>query len=295
MPKSHHNPLFPYTPSKAPELDLHNSPRLENLIREGKLYITLQDAIALALENNLDIAYARYYAPLAQTDILRTKAGSPAQGVNASVTQSTQGGFSGSSGGGGGGGASAAAGAGGIVTSTLGAGANVPSFDPSLTFQGYVDHTVVQEANQFLVGVPILKTNTIKVLSTYNQSFALGTNVQVNYLGERVTSNSPYNAINPDLYSNFCGANRPAPARRIRLLLQRALHPHRQDATPRSPTSSLSSRSLPPSPRSKISTGISSIPIRTSRSRSAPSASPTRLCPTIRSSSTSRPSPPCRS
>lgn len=202
MPKSHFNPLFPYRPSKAPELDLHNSPRLENLIRDGKLYITLQDAIALALENNLDIAYARYYAPLAQTDVLRTKSGSPAQGVNASVTQSTQGGFSGSSGGGGGG-ASAAAGAGGIVTSTLGAGANVPSFDPNLTFQGYVDHTVVQEANQFLVGVPVLKTNTIKVLSTYSQSFALGTNVQVNYLGERQTSNSPYNAINPDLYSNF--------------------------------------------------------------------------------------------
>jgi outer membrane protein TolC len=202
MPKSHHNPLFPYLPSKAPELDLHNSPRLENLIREGKLYISLQDAIALAIENNLDIAYARYYAPLAQTDILRTKAGSQANGVNASVVQSTQGGFSGSSGGGGGGG-SAAAGAGGIVTSTLGAGAAVPSFDPYLTFQGYVDHTVVQEANEFLVGTPVLKTNTIKVLSSYSQSFALGTNVQVNYLGERVTSNSPYNAINPDLYSNF--------------------------------------------------------------------------------------------
>jgi len=203
MPKSHLNPLFPYRPSKAPELDLHNSPRLENLLRDGKLYITLQDAIALALENNLDIAYARYYAPLAQTDVLRTKSGSPAQGVNASVVQSTQGGFSGSSGGGGGGGASAAAGAGGIVTSTLGAGAAVPSFDPFLTFQGYVDHTVVQEANQFLVGVPTLRTNTIKVLSSYTQSFALGTNVQVQYLGQRQTSNSPYNAINPDLYSNF--------------------------------------------------------------------------------------------
>jgi outer membrane protein TolC len=203
MPKAHHNPLFTYMPSKAPELDLHNSPRLENLIREGKLYISLQDAIALSIENNLDIAYARYYAPLAQTDILRTKSGSPAQGVNASVSQSTQGGFSASSGGGGGGGGSAAAGAGGLVTSTLGAGASVPSFDPYLTFQGYVDHTVVQEANQFLVGVPVLKTNTIKVLSSYTQSFALGTNVQVNYLGERQTSNSPYNAINPDLYSNF--------------------------------------------------------------------------------------------
>ena len=62
MPHSH-SPLFPYMPSRAPELDLHNSARLENLIRDGKLYISLQDAIALALENNLDIAYARYYVP----------------------------------------------------------------------------------------------------------------------------------------------------------------------------------------------------------------------------------------
>lgn len=195
------NPLSHYMPATVPDVNLSNSPRLENLIREGKLYISLQDAIALSIENNLDIAYARYYAPLAQTDIQRTKSGSQANGVNASVVQSTQGGFSASSGGGGG--ASAAAGAGGIVTSTLGAGAAVPSFDPYLTFQGYVDHTVIQEANEFLVGVPTLRTNTIKVLSNYSQSFALGTNVQVNYLGERVTSNSPYNAINPDLYSNF--------------------------------------------------------------------------------------------
>ncbi len=202
MPRSH-NPLAPYRPSTAPPLNLFNSPRLENLIREGKLYISLQDAIALALENNLDIAYARYYAPLAQTDILSTKSGAPTRGVNASVVQSTQGGFSGSSGGGGGGGASAAAGSGGIVTSTLGAGAAVPSFDPLLTFRGFVDHTVTQEVNAFNVGTPTLKTNTIEALSNYSQSFALGTNVSVQYQGERLATNSPYFAVNPELFSSF--------------------------------------------------------------------------------------------
>ncbi|MGC2582069.1 MAG: hypothetical protein WA399_08220, partial [Acidobacteriaceae bacterium] len=50
IPRSH-NPLSPYRPSTAPPLDLHNSPRLEDLIRDGKLYITLQDAISLAIEN----------------------------------------------------------------------------------------------------------------------------------------------------------------------------------------------------------------------------------------------------
>jgi outer membrane protein TolC len=203
LPRAHHNPLFAYRPSTAPELNLTNSPRLESLIRDGKLYISLNDAIALAIENNLDIAYFRYNFPIAQTDIQRTKSGGFANGVNTAVSQSTQGGFSSSSGGGGGGGVGFSAGNGGIVTSTLGAGTSVPSFDPFLTFKGSVDHTVTQEANQFLVGTPILKTNTIQGQANYSQSFPLGTNIYAQFLGQRITSNSPYNAVNPQLYSNF--------------------------------------------------------------------------------------------
>jgi len=99
LPHSH-NPLAPYMPSDAPALDLANSPRLESLIRDGKLYISLRDAIAVAIENNLDLAYFRYNFPIAQTDIQRTKAGSPANGVNTAIVQSTQGGFAASTGGG---------------------------------------------------------------------------------------------------------------------------------------------------------------------------------------------------
>jgi outer membrane protein TolC len=205
LPHSH-SPLSPYRPSTAPPLDLHNSPRLENLIRDGKLYISMQDAIALAIENNLDLAYFRYNIPIAQTDILRTKSGAFANGVNTGIVQSTQGGIGGAAataGGGGGGGASAAAGAGGLVQSTLGQGAVIPAFDPYLTFKGYVDHTTVQEANEFLVGTPVLKTNTILGEASYSQSFHLGTNLSAQYLGQRLASNEPYNGINPELYSNF--------------------------------------------------------------------------------------------
>jgi outer membrane protein TolC len=203
MPHSH-NPFAPYLPSTAPELDMSNSPRLQNLIRDGKIYLSLRDAIEVAIENNLDLAYFRYNFPIAQTDILRTKAGSPSNGVNTAIVQGTQGGFATSTGGGGGSsGSGFSAGNGGIVTSTLGAGTAVSSFDPFLTFQGYVDHTVAQQANQFLNGVPVLKTNTIEVLSSYSQSFPIGTGVQVNYLGQRVASNTPYNGINPELYSRF--------------------------------------------------------------------------------------------
>ncbi|HEY3628587.1 MAG TPA: TolC family protein [Terracidiphilus sp.] len=197
-------PFSPYFPSDVAPLDLTNSPRMQNLIREGKLYLSLHDAIALAIENNLDLAYFRYNFPIAQTDYRRTKAGGSANGVNTSIVQSsTQGGFGGSSGGGGASSGSGAAGAGGIVTSTLGAGTAIPSFDPFLNFKGFVDHNVTQEANQSQVGVPLFKENTIEALVYYTQSFPLGTNVTVNYQGQRLANNSPYFAINPELFSNF--------------------------------------------------------------------------------------------
>lgn len=198
------NPFSAYEPATAPPLNLQNSPRLENLIREGKLYISLQDAIALAIENNLDLASFRYNFPIAQTDLLRTKAGGQVRGVNAAVVQSTQGGFSGNGGGGGGSaGGSAAAGAGGIVQSTLGAGTNVESFDPFLNFKGFDDHSVIQEVNPANIGVPIFRENTIQGQAQFAQSFPIGTDLTVNYLGNRLTANSPYFATNPTLNSSF--------------------------------------------------------------------------------------------
>ncbi|HEY2858318.1 MAG TPA: TolC family protein [Terracidiphilus sp.] len=199
-------PFAAYRPSDAPPLDLTNSPRLQSLIREGKLYVSLHDAIALAIENNLDLAYFRYNFPVAQTDVARTKAGGLAQGVNTGIVQSsTQGGFGGGGSGGGGGttSGSGAAGAGGIVTSTLGAGTSVASFDPYLTFKGYVDHTTVQETNSSQTGVATFKQNQIQGQGSYSQAFPLGTGVNVVYLGQRNANNSPYEAINPNLYSNL--------------------------------------------------------------------------------------------
>lgn len=202
LPKSH-NPISPYMPSMPPPLQLENSPRLQTLIRDGRLYISLNDAIALAIENNLDIAYFRYNFPIGQMDLLRTKAGGFANGINTALQQSsTQGGFgtasAGSAGAASGG---AAAGAGGIVSSTLGQGAAVPSFDPFLNFQGFVDHTVQVLENPFQYGVPVLEQNTIQAQANYTQNFALGTGIQVNYLGQRLANNIPYDNINPALNS----------------------------------------------------------------------------------------------
>src|ERR1700746_1669042 len=91
MPHSY-NPLNPYTPDKVPAPALANSSRIDQLVRDGKLYLTLKDAIALALEHNLDLAIARYNIPIADTDLLRTKAGGFFRGVNTGVVQGTPGG-----------------------------------------------------------------------------------------------------------------------------------------------------------------------------------------------------------
>ena len=199
------NPFDAYRASTVPSLNLTNSPRLEALERDGKLYLSLKDAIALAIENNLDLAYFRYNMPIAQADLARTKAGGQANGVNTGIAQGTQGGFS-SSGVGGGGGSSSgatAAGAGGIVTSTLGSGAPINSFDPLVTVQGLVDHTTLVQINTVNYGVPVLKQNTIELLSSYSQAYPLGTNFTVTDFGYRSTTNSVYNILSPQLTANF--------------------------------------------------------------------------------------------
>ncbi|MGA7521352.1 MAG: TolC family protein [Acidobacteriaceae bacterium] len=196
LPHSH-NPLSPYRPSTVPPVDLHNSPRLEDLIRDGKLYLSLQDAIALAIENNLDLASFRYNLPTAATDLARTKAGGVSLGVNTNVVSplgasgpSTPGGGIVSSGAG-------AAGQGGLVQSTLGEGTYVNPFDPVFTVKGLVDHTKTQEFNPFLYGVPLLETNTIGYTTQYTEYFPTGTGIQWTLNGQRQTSNSPLNIVDP--------------------------------------------------------------------------------------------------
>ena len=148
MPKSH-NPLKAYLPDEVPEPVLTNSPRLAQLVRDGQLQLSLKDAIDLALENNLDLAIARYNLPIANTDILRTQAGGFFRGVNTGVVQGTPGGGVGGfgtgapgagAGGTTGGAGGAGAGASGLVQSTLGAGTLVSSYDPILNLTGGEEH-----------------------------------------------------------------------------------------------------------------------------------------------------------
>jgi outer membrane protein TolC len=203
LPKSR-NPISAYLPSTVPEPDLTNSPRIDQLIRGGKLYLSIRNAIELALENNLDLAIARYNMPIADTDILRTQAGGSVRGVNTGVVQTTQsGGASGGAGAGAGGtsggAGGAGSGAGGLVQSTLGQGSQVSSFDPSIVATANLEHTAEPVYNLQEYGVPNLKFNTINLNGGFAQAFATGTSTQFQWTNQRQTINSPYYALTPAL------------------------------------------------------------------------------------------------
>jgi outer membrane protein TolC len=207
MPKSH-NPLGAYEPSRVPEPQLSNSPLLNQLVRDGKLYLSLKDAIRLALEDNLDIAIARYNLPIADTDILRTQAGGVFRGVNTGVVQGTPGGGVGGFGAGApgagaggttGGAGGAGAGASGLVQSTLGAGTPVASYDPAIIGTIGAEHQTTPLASLQVYGVPLLQLNTGQANVGFSQAFATGTSISFAFNNYRQSTNSPFFNLSPSL------------------------------------------------------------------------------------------------
>jgi outer membrane protein TolC len=208
MLHSSKNPFDTYRGKTAPEPNMANSARMDSLVRDGKLYLSLRDAIDLALENNLDLVIARFNLPIAQTDILRTKAGGFSRGVNTGVVSGTPGGGGGGGGAGtGAGGTSsgaggAGAGSSGLVQSTLGTGTAVSSYDPYIQAMSYVDHTSQLLPNRQIFGVPVYHVNEILGNISYYQSFPTGTYFEADWNNNRQTSNSPNNSLNPQLFSS---------------------------------------------------------------------------------------------
>jgi outer membrane protein len=209
-PVSHFpNPIGPYTPRYLAAPNLANTGRIDQLMRDGKLYLSLDDAIALALENNLDIAISRYNLSIADTDILRAKAGAATLGVNSGVVQNTPGGGVGGLGGQVGSGTGgttlgaggAGAGAGGLVGSTLGFGPQITSFDPIVTGTFQEDHNTQKTSSSF--SVPLQLQNTGTVDFAYNQGFQWGTNLSVGFNNNRASTNNIFAGLSPQINSNF--------------------------------------------------------------------------------------------
>ena len=197
-----HDPFKTYVPVNVPKLSLSNSPRLDECIHDGKLYLSIDDAIDLALENNLDIAVSRYDLPIANMDVLRSAAGGIILGVPAPV-QNTLGGASASSAVSSVSSSSAAGGQGGLVQSTAGLGILVPSFDPWIYATVSTEHNTTPQSNTVTSGVQSLKTNTILGNLSYQQSFPTGTYVEFDLDQSRQTVNSTFQQLNPTLTAYY--------------------------------------------------------------------------------------------
>jgi outer membrane protein len=201
------NPIAPYTPREIAPPDLTNSPKIDQLMRDGKIYLSMDDAVVLALENNLDIAIQRYNLGIADTDVLRAKSGANQfLGVNSGLVQNTPGGgvggLSGTVGSGPGG---TSAGTGGIgagslgLTSTEGLGPTITSFDPIVSGTLQFDHA------RFIPTSPFAGTaqNTTTGNFSYQQGFQWGTNMAVGFTNSRTTTNSAFTTVSPALNSGF--------------------------------------------------------------------------------------------
>ncbi len=227
--------LQPYTARQLAPPNLGNSPRIDTLMRDGKIYLSIDDAVALALENNLDLDIARYNLNIAEADLLRAKSGASILGVNTGIVQNTPGGGVGGLGGtvgsGTGGTTVAAGGAGtgtnGLVSSTLGIGSPITSFDPQLTGTLQLDKNNTESTSPFSP-VPVLAQNTYTADFAYTQGFQWGTTLSVGFNNTHLTTNSTTSLLTPQLGSNFQVQGYAKSAARFRHLAQHTLHSHRE-------------------------------------------------------------------
>jgi outer membrane protein len=177
-PRAFPNLFNPYRQIPIPGFGVTNSPRIDQLIHDGKLEITLQDAVELALENSLDIAVARYNPWFGDTDIMAAEAGGLPQGISgADLPYST---------------------------------ANVPllTFDPVLTSSAYFDDVSTPVNNPFISGTGTssltgLITHTAQYQTQYSQGFSTGTTVTAAWDNTRSSSSSPENFFNPSVQSSL--------------------------------------------------------------------------------------------
>jgi outer membrane protein len=200
------NPIKIFLPTDIPRASFENSVRLANLVKDGKIYLSLSDALALAIENNYDIAIARYDLSIADTDILRTRTGAAPLGAPSGLVTGTLGGSTSTltTGGGPGGTTVGSGGAGsgvnGLTLTTAGAGPNPQVLDPTLTGQIQLQR---QESPQTSVFQPRASTNTNQYNFTYNQGFVTGTSLQVGFNNQRLTTNSELYTYSPLFNSSF--------------------------------------------------------------------------------------------
>jgi len=194
-----------YVAHPVPKISFEDSPRIDKLMRAGNIYLSLRDAIALALENNLDIEYARYNPKLADANSQRVSAGALLRNVSSSISSGPSSASLGvaaqSSLGSAGTSTSASSGGQGGVLSGLSvqlAGTAIPNLDPVFYASGQFSHSTQIETATNITGTNYLVSQYKSATYGIQQGFLTGTSLQLgmgNTLG--VTQNSPYNLFTP--------------------------------------------------------------------------------------------------
>jgi outer membrane protein TolC len=203
--------LKPYQEGLIRTPAMENSPRLHDLIRDGKLRLTMSDALALAIENNLDIAVQRFLHPIAEADVLRASSGQAARGIPgallpAGLNQGAIGvGVNQFQGAGGLGNAGGISGGGGAVQIP-----QVGSFDPSVSVNFSLDRNLSPLNTVQVAGVPQVTTTSTAFSGSYTQLFPTGTSFTYNLSGIRQNSTQNFLLYNPAIISRFTlGVNQP--------------------------------------------------------------------------------------
>jgi outer membrane protein len=188
----------PFRARSVPSVSLANSPRIESLIRAGNLYLSAQDAVALAVENNLDIEVQRYGPLLAQEVLRRARAGGALRSVGLGVSPgptsvSLQGvtitniGAVGTAGEG-------VSSGGGIVTQL---GPPILSFDPTLSLFANFAHATSPQSNTILTGTTALIQTSRTFQAQYQQNWDFGLSAQLTFYNQHIHVNSQFYNLDP--------------------------------------------------------------------------------------------------
>ena len=187
----------PYRARSVTPIRLNNSSRLESLTRAGILYLTVQDVVALAIENNIDVEVQRYGPLLAQEVLKRAKAGGALRSVGAGVAAGPSSvslqGVSLNTGGDSGGGGAVGSG-GGIVTQL---GPSIQSLDPTFSSLVNFQHSTAPQSNTVVTGTTALVTTSQTFQATIAKYWESGTNAQLTFNSNHLKFNSQFFALNP--------------------------------------------------------------------------------------------------
>jgi len=192
-----------YTAYRVSPISFDDSPRLDKLMRAGNIYLSLQDAISLALENNLDIENARFNNRLNEANVLRASAGTLLRSVSNNIStgpSSASLGVLASNALGSGGTANVSSGSGGILSglSVQLAGSTIPNLDPVFFINGQFVHSTTIETATNITGTNGLVTHFSSSTVGIQQGLLYGTTIQLGMQNQfNITQNSPYNQFNP--------------------------------------------------------------------------------------------------